>query len=78
MPLKSGSGAAVISSNIKEMIESGHDPKQAEAAAYRKAGKDRARDIATVTAPSAGIPMGRTRAEDGSYSVGDMWPGRRS
>jgi hypothetical protein len=73
MPLKSGSSEKVISGNIREMIDAGHPAKQAEAAAYRKAGKDGA----TVTAPNAGIPAG-AKAEDGSYSVGDMWPGKRS
>jgi len=39
MPLKTGSSQSTISSNIAEMIRSGMDPKRAEAAAYRKAGK---------------------------------------
>jgi hypothetical protein len=39
MPLKKGSSEKVISTNIKEMINSGHPPDQAKAAAYRSAGK---------------------------------------
>lgn len=35
MPLKKSSSNKARSSNIREMIASGHDPKQAEAAAYR-------------------------------------------
>ena len=42
MPLAAGSSQATISANIAEMIKAGHDPKQAEAAAYRMAGKDAA------------------------------------
>lgn len=68
MPLKSGSSSNIVSSNIKEMIESGHPPKQAEAAAYRKAGKD-----SMATAPNSGIPQGR-RASGGAGSV--PWAGR--
>ena len=37
MPLEKGKSRATISSNIREMIKSGHPPKQAEAAAYREA-----------------------------------------
>lgn len=55
------------------MINAGHPAKQAEAAAYRKAGKDKAKD-GTVTMPSGGIPA--AAAEDGSFSFGDAWPGR--
>jgi hypothetical protein len=40
MPLKKGSGREVISANIKELINAGHDPKQAAAIAYREAGED--------------------------------------
>jgi hypothetical protein len=46
MPLKEGSSQEVISENIAELIKSGHDPKQAEAIAYKKArGEDVALDI---------------------------------
>jgi hypothetical protein len=39
MPLKSGKGSKVISSNIAELIRSGRNKKQAAAIAYDKAGK---------------------------------------
>lgn len=39
MPLKSGKSKAVVSSNISEMIKSGHPKNQAIAAAMNKAGK---------------------------------------
>jgi hypothetical protein len=39
MPLKSGSDNSTISSNIKEMIASGHPQKQAVAAALSNARK---------------------------------------
>jgi uncharacterized protein YdaT len=41
MPLKTGSDKATISSNIKELIESGYDQDQAVAIAYSKAGKSK-------------------------------------
>jgi hypothetical protein len=69
MPLKSGSSEAVVSSNIKEMIDSGHPAKQAEAAAYRKAGKDNM--PAMASAPSSGVPAGRR-----SSSANDAWTGK--
>lgn len=37
MPLKKGYSRETVSANIAEMIRSGHDPKQAAAAAYRQA-----------------------------------------
>lgn len=46
MPLRQGSSRAVISANIAELIKAGHDPKQAEAIAYREAGEPRAKDMA--------------------------------
>ena len=39
MPLKKGSSQAVISTNISEMIKSGHPKDQAIAAAMRSAGR---------------------------------------
>jgi hypothetical protein len=41
MPLQKGSSQEVISSNIKEMMASGHPQKQAVAAALNTAGKSR-------------------------------------
>lgn len=38
MPLKQGSSKEVISANIAELINAGHDPDQAVAIAYREAG----------------------------------------
>ena len=39
MPLKPGSDKGTIATNIKELIDSGRDPKQAAAIAYSEAGK---------------------------------------
>lgn len=41
MPLQPGSSKAIISSNIKEMVASGHPQKQAVAAALTSAYKNR-------------------------------------
>ena len=41
MPLKTGKSQKTISSNIKELVESGRDVKQAAAIAYKKAGKSK-------------------------------------
>jgi hypothetical protein len=66
MPLKSGSSEKTISTNIAEMVKAGHPPKQAEAAAYRAAGRD-----SMATAPNGGIP----RTKDGSFTA--PWRGRK-
>ena len=41
MPLKKGSSQKVISSNIREMVKSGHKRESAIAASMQKAGKSR-------------------------------------
>jgi hypothetical protein len=41
MPLKKGSSEKTISSNIREMIKSGHPQKQAIAASLESAGKSK-------------------------------------
>jgi type IV secretory pathway VirB6-like protein len=35
MPLKKGTSSKVVARNVKEMIQAGHDPRQAVAAAER-------------------------------------------
>lgn len=40
MPLKSGDSDEVIKKNIAELIKAGHKPDQAEAIAYKNAGRD--------------------------------------
>lgn len=44
MPLQEGSSHEAISANIAELIKVGHEPKQAEAIAYKKAGRSHAAD----------------------------------
>lgn len=41
MPLAKGKSDKTVSKNIREMVKAGHPPKQAQAAAYRKAGRSR-------------------------------------
>ena len=41
MPLEEGKSNAVISRNIKRLIDEGYKPKQAAAIAYNKAGRSR-------------------------------------
>ena len=43
MPLKAGKSKKTISGNIREMVRAGHPVKQAAAAAYKKAGKSKAK-----------------------------------
>lgn len=43
MPLMHGSSKAVFDENVREMIKSGHDPKQAVAAAYSQKRKGKKR-----------------------------------
>ena len=42
MPLKQGSSESDVSANIAELVRAGHPQQQAEAIAYRVAGKDAA------------------------------------
>lgn len=44
MPLKQGSSHEVISANIAELVKAGHVPAQAEAIAYKEAGRGHADD----------------------------------
>jgi hypothetical protein len=69
MPLKSGSSHAVISENIAELIKAGHKPDQAEAIAYREAG--RARDDDPEVAADALALDARTIDKDGHLHVTD-------
>jgi hypothetical protein len=48
MPLKAGSSAKTIGSNIREMIKAGHPRDQAIAAAMNKAGKKKKRNRAML------------------------------
>jgi len=50
MPLKKGHSQETVSSNIAEMIRSGHDPDQAKAAAYDSARKSAKRTLGYVPA----------------------------
>lgn len=43
MPLKRGTSNATRSENIREIIDAGHPPAQAEAAAYREQREARAK-----------------------------------
>lgn len=47
-PLKSGHSKKTVSTNIAEMIKSGHEPDQAKAAAYSNARKSAKRTLGYV------------------------------
>lgn len=49
MPLKSGKSKSTIEANIAELIKAGHDPDQAAAIAYKKAGETTDRAMFYVT-----------------------------
>jgi hypothetical protein len=66
MSLKSGSSEVTVGKNIATEINAGKPPKQAEAIAYSKAGKDQ---TPMVTTPNSGAPQGRR-------SANDLWPGK--
>lgn len=56
MPLEKGSNKSAISRNIAELIRAGHKPSQAEAIAYKNAGKDEGSILdLTMDSPSARI-----------------------
>lgn len=44
MPLKQGSSKSTVSSNISELVKSGHPQKQAVAIAMKEAGLSKAKD----------------------------------
>jgi hypothetical protein len=75
MPLLKGKEN--IGHNVETEEAAGKSKAQSVAIALKTAGVPKAKDIATVTTPNAAAPS-RAKAEDGSYSVGDMWPGKRS
>jgi len=43
MPLKKGSSAKTVSSNVKELVNSGRSQKQAVAIALKEAGKSKSK-----------------------------------
>ena len=67
MPLKKGSSKAIISSNIKEMVKSGHPKKQAVAAALDTARKSGAN---IPRPPSKGGSKGQARTHKGRTGAG--------
>lgn len=75
MPLRKGSSDADIQANIKELIDAGHEPKQAEAIAYKTAGRSRARkhDEKAPRYRLKGIECFRAGTHrDKVYSVADL------
>lgn len=61
MPLHKGSSNKVRSENIREMIEAGHSPAQAEAAAYREQRSSRRNGDAAARLMSGQRVSGRDR-----------------
>lgn len=77
MPLLKGKEN--IGHNVEIEKSAGKKKDQAVAIALREAGVPKAKDDSLVISPNAGIPAAARRtADDGSYSAGDMWAGRRS
>ncbi len=60
MPLKPGSSNAVVSSNIEEMMASGHPQNQAVAAALSNAGRSNSKRK-LKRKPSKGYGVGKKR-----------------
>jgi 8-oxo-dGTP pyrophosphatase MutT (NUDIX family) len=82
MPLEAGTSQAVISVNIAELIKAGHEPKQAEAIAYKNAGKSRAdsdmptpKDAAGIALMSNGKVLLLKRGDGGDYPGHWCFPG---
>jgi len=69
MPLKEGSSEATISSNIREMIHSGHPQKQAVAAALHNAGKSNKDHSMARDYGVPGMKKGVHKAQQSSGSV---------
>jgi len=72
MPLKKGKSESVISSNIAELIRSGHDPKQAAAIAYSEAGEDRETQGGSGHIYGAGSTGKETEVVENKQTTGDQ------
>ena len=59
MPLKPGSSQQVVSSNIKEMVQSGYPQKQAVAASLNKAGKSNQGATKSPSKPASPAKKGK-------------------
>jgi hypothetical protein len=69
MPLREGSSDSVVSENIAELISAGHEPDQAAAIAYDKAGRSRKKGARKMT-KEIFIPITKvTELADGSCEV---------